>query len=228
MKKIIDTIQKFYKKNNFQKAIIGLSGGIDSSVTAALLVKSLGKDNVLGVYLPCGNQNDISDVKALCKLLKIKFLVIDISPAFIAINKVLNNHDKLVKANITSRLRMVHLYALANQNKGFVCGTTNKAEYALGYFTKFGDGACDFEPLLHLFKSEIYKLGQELKIPQSIMDKAPSAGLWPNQTDEGDMGVTYQEIEKYLKNQKISENSKKIIEKLIKNSAHKRVLPFAI
>ncbi len=228
MKKIVNAIHSFYKKNDFQKAIIGLSGGIDSSVTAALLVKSLGKENVLGAYLPCGNQNDLADVKALCKLLKIKFLVIDISPAFIAINKVLNNHDKLVKANIASRLRMVHLYALANQNKGFVCGTTNKAEYQLGYFTKFGDGACDFEPLLNLYKSEIYQLAKELNIPKSIIDKVPSAGLWPNQTDEGDMGVTYDEIEKYFKNQKIADKSKKIIEKFIKNSAHKRELPFAI
>lgn len=228
MEKIIKGIKNFYQNNNFQKAIIGLSGGIDSSVTAALLVKSIGKENVLGAYLPCGNQNDLTDVKALCKLLKIKFLVIDISPAFITINKVLNNHDKLVKANIASRLRMVHLYALANQNKGFVCGTTNKAEYQLGYFTKFGDGACDFEPLLNLYKSEIYQLAKELNIPKSIMDKVPSAGLWPNQTDEGDMGVTYDEIEKYFKNQKIADKSKKIIEKFIKNSAHKRELPFAI
>lgn len=228
MEKIIKGIKNFYQNNNFQKAIIGLSGGIDSSVTAALLVKSIGKENVLGAYLPCGNQNDLTDVKALCKLLKIKFLVIDISPAFIAINKVLNNHDKLVKANIASRLRMVHLYALANQNKGFVCGTTNKAEYQLGYFTKFGDGACDFEPLLNLYKSEIYQLAKELNIPKSIIDKVPSAGLWPNQTDEGDMGVTYDEIEKYFKNQKIADKSKKIIEKFIKNSAHKRELPFAI
>lgn len=228
MEKIIKGIKKFYQKNSFQKAIIGLSGGIDSSVTAALLVKSIGKENVLGVYLPCGNQNDLADVKALCKLFKISFLVIDISPAFIAINKVINNHDKLVKANIASRLRMVHLYALANQNKGFVCGTTNKAEYQLGYFTKYGDSACDFEPLLNLYKSDIYKIGQKLNIPQSIIEKAPSAGLWPNQTDEGDMGVTYQEIEKYLKHLKIADNSKKIIEKLINNSAHKRRLPFAI
>ena len=164
MKKIVNAIHSFYKRNDFQKAIIGLSGGIDSSVTAALLVKSLGKENVLGAYLPCGNQNDLADVKALCKLLKIKFLVIDISPAFIAINKVLNNHDKLVKANIASRLRMVHLYALANQNKGFVCGTTNKADmnWAISPNLAMVPG---IEPLLNLYKSQNHQL-PKIKYPQ--------------------------------------------------------------
>lgn len=226
MKKILNGIKKFYKQNKFEKAIIGLSGGIDSSVCAALLVKALGPDHVIGVYLPNNNMNDLADVEALCKHLKIDFVINNIAAPVIAISK--NFSYRLSLANIASRVRMTYLYAYANENKGFVCGTTNYLEYQLGYFTKFGDGACDLEPIINLYKSDIYKLGKEFKLPQSILTKAPSAGLWPNQTDEDEMGVTYDEIEKYFKKQKISDKSRKIIQNFIKTSAHKRKLPFAI
>jgi len=226
MNKIIKAIQKFYKDNNFKKAIIGISGGIDSAVVCALLVKALGKEKVIAVYLPNRNKTDYNDVKDLVKKLKLNLYEKDIGDAVDAIAKYFKN--KLTVANIASRIRMVNLYAYANDFNGFVCGTTNLSEYEIGYFTKFGDGACDFEPIIHLYKSQVYKLAHELNIPENIIDKAPSATLWPGQTDEKEMGVTYDEIEKYLKKQSISKESKLIIDKLVKNSYHKRRLPVTI
>ena len=226
MNKIIKAIQKFYKDNNFKKAIIGISGGIDSAVVCALLVKALGKEKIIAVYLPNRTKTDFNDVKELTKKLKLNLYEKDIGDAVDAIAKYFKN--KLTIANITSRIRMVNLYAYANDFGGFVCGTTNLSEYEIGYFTKFGDGACDFEPIMHLYKSQVYKLAHELNIPENIIDKAPSATLWPGQTDEKEMGVTYDEIEKYLKKQTISKESKLIIDKLVKNSYHKRRLPVTV
>lgn len=226
MKKIIKEIQKFYQKNNFKKAIIGISGGVDSAVVCALLVKALGKEKVIAVYLPNRNKTDYEDVKELSKKFKLNLYEKDIGDAVESITKYFKK--KLTIANIVSRIRMVNLYAYANDFDGFVCGTTNLSEYMVGYFTKFGDGACDFEPIMHLYKSQVYKLAKDLNIPANIINKAPSATLWPDQTDEKEMGVTYDEIEKYLKKQKISSKSKLIIEKMIKISYHKRRLPLSI
>jgi len=226
MNKIIKAIQKFYKDNNFKKAIIGISGGVDSAVVCALLTKALGKEKVIAVYLPNRTKIDYNDVRELTKKLKLNLYEKDIGDAVDAIAKYFKN--KLTIANITSRIRMVNLYAYANDFGGFVCGTTNLSEYEIGYFTKFGDGACDFEPIMHLYKSQVYKLAHELNIPENIIDKAPSATLWPGQTDEKEMGVTYDEIEKYLKKQTISKESKLIIDKLVKNSYHKRRLPVTV
>jgi len=226
MNKIIKATQKFYKDNNFKKAIIGISGGVDSAVVCALLTKALGKEKVIAVYLPNRTKTDYNDVRELTKKLKLNLYEKDIGDAVDAIAKYFKN--KLTIANITSRIRMVNLYAYANDFGGFVCGTTNLSEYEIGYFTKFGDGACDFEPIMHLYKSQVYKLAHELNIPENIIDKAPSATLWPGQTDEKEMGVTYDEIEKYLKKQTISKESKLIIDKLVKNSYHKRRLPVTV
>jgi NAD+ synthase len=226
MNKIIEAIQRFYKENNFKKAIVGISGGVDSAVVCALLVKALGKEKVIAVYLPNRDKTDYNDVKELSKKLKLNLYEKDIGDPVESIAKYFKN--KLTIANIISRIRMVNLYAYANDFGGFVCGTTNLSEYMVGYFTKFGDGACDFEPIMHLYKSQVYELAKDLNIPVNIIDKAPSATLWPNQTDEKEMGVSYDEIEKYLKKQKISPKSKLIIEKMVKSSYHKRRLPVSI
>jgi NAD+ synthase len=228
MKEIIESIQQFYKKNKFKKAVIGISGGVDSAVVASLLVKALGCDNILALYLPNGKSQETKDVKALTQQLKIKLTTKDIHPLVSSFTKLVEADSNFVTGNISARTRMIILYAYANQQRSFVCGTTNLSESMVGYFTKFGDGACDFEPIIHLYKSQIYKLAQKLKIPQSIIDKAPSATLWPDQTDEEEMGVSYKEIEKYFKKQKIDLKSKLIIEKMVKNSYHKRRLPLSI
>jgi len=225
---IVKKIKQFYQANNFQKAIIGLSGGIDSAVTAALLVKALGSDQVLAAYLPNNNMNDLVDVKAVVKLLGIRLEVFDLAPVTIPLIKAIDSNDRLVRGNLIARVRMTYLYALANKYHGFVCGTTDRSEYQLGYFTKFGDGAADLEPIVGLYKSEVYQFGRDLKLPPTILTKAPSAGLWPGQTDEEELGVSYNEVEKYLKGQIITVKSKKIIEDRIKGSEHKRRPPVII
>jgi NAD+ synthase len=229
MKKIIKEIQKFCQKNKFTKVVIGISGGIDSAVVASLLAKSLRPKNIIALYLPNGKDSDnLKDVKNLTKQLKLKLITKDISPLIKSLSNLINCKSKFVLGNIASRFRMTILYAYANKHNAFVCGTTNLSEYLVGYFTKFGDGGCDFEPIMHLYKSQVYKLAKNLDISQNIINKSPSATLWPNQTDEKDMGVTYDEIEKYFKKQKINSKSKLIIEKMSKNSYHKRRLPFSI
>lgn len=225
---IVKKVKQFYQANNFQKAIIGLSGGIDSAVTAALLVKALGSDQVLAAYLPNNNMNDLVDVKAVVKLLGIRLEVFDLAPVTIPLIKAIDSNDRLVRGNLIARVRMTYLYALANKYHGFVCGTTDRSEYQLGYFTKFGDGAADLEPIVGLYKSEVYQFGRDLKLPPTILTKAPSAGLWPGQTDEEELGVSYNEVEKYLKGQIITVKSKKIIEDRIKGSEHKRRPPVII
>ncbi|HRT40369.1 MAG TPA: NAD(+) synthase [Candidatus Woesebacteria bacterium] len=225
---IVKKVKQFYQANNFQKAIIGLSGGVDSAVTAALLVKALGSDQVLAAYLPNNNMNDLVDVKAVVKLLGIRLEVFDLAPVTIPLIKAIDSNDRLVRGNLIARVRMTYLYALANKYHGFVCGTTDRSEYQLGYFTKFGDGAADLEPIVGLYKSEVYQFGRDLKLPPTILTKAPSAGLWPGQTDEEELGVSYNEVEKYLKGQIITVKSKKIIEDRIKGSEHKRRPPVII
>ncbi len=225
---IVKKIKQFYQANNFQKAIIGLSGGIDSAVTAALLVKALGSDQVLAAYLPNNNMNDLVDVKAVVKLLGIRLEIFDLAPVTIPLIKAIDSNDRLVRGNLIARVRMTYLYALANKYHGFVCGTTDRSEYQLGYFTKFGDGAADLEPIVGLYKSEVYQFGRDLKLPPTILTKAPSAGLWPGQTDEEELGVSYNEVEKHLKGQIITVKSKKIIEDRIKGSEHKRRPPVII
>ena len=187
------------------KYIVGISGGIDSAVTAALMVKEQGKQNVFGVLMPYGNQ-DTGDSYKLVMQLDIPSEEVNIKPIVDTFSSL--KLDKIALGNVMARVRMTILYAFSNKLNGKVVGTSNKTEYMIGYFTKWGDGAADIEPIIHLLKEEVYKLAKELNIPQSIIDKAPSAGLWDGQTDEDELGLTYKQIDKVLK--------------MIEDSKHKR------
>jgi len=177
-----------------KKAIVGISGGIDSAVIASLCTEALGKHNVVGVTLPYGKQST-KDSELLIKTLGIEHLNYDIKPTVDEICPDLHA-DKITLGNIMARTRMVHLYALSNSRNGLVIGTTNRSEAEMGYYTKYGDGAVDVEPIANLWKREVYELGKELGVPISIMTKAPSANLWENQTDEDEFGFTYDDIER--------------------------------
>lgn len=225
--KIVKWIKKKVKEANACGCVVGLSGGIDSAVVAALCKKAVGK-NLLCLILPCQSAKfDVDDAIFLAKKFKLKTRIIDLSPTYIRLLKSLpNGTNKIAKANIIPRLRMTTLYYFANLLNYLVVGTGNKSEISVGYFTKYGDGGVDILPLGNFYKSEVKQLAYELNIPEKIIQKIPTAGLWKGQTDEGEMGFTYDELEKVLRSY---EKSRKIprgkIGKMLKNSEHKRKMP---
>jgi NAD+ synthase len=224
--RITSFIQKTVKEAGAAGVVLGLSGGIDSSVVAALCVKALGVKKVFGLIMPDSDvttDEDVHDATFLAQLLKINYSVMPIegmvNAAAVQFPDV--GKDKVGYGNLKARMRMVMLYMYSNQHECLVAGTGNKSELLTGYFTKYGDGAVDFLPIGDLYKTEVVELAKQLNLPENIINKVPSAGLWHGQTDEGDMGVTYAELDKVLAGGK----SLKKITSLINKSAHKRAMP---
>ena len=196
--KIIEFIREKVKDVN--GVVIGLSGGLDSTATLFLCVEALGKDKVLGVMMPSkiNKKGDTEDAIQVCKELGVRYKIVEIDPIVESFGKFLDLSDKLVKGNLMARIRMCSLYYFANKEKLLVVGTGNKSEYLQGYFTLHGDVACDFMPLGNLYKTEVRKLADELGVPRKIIDKTPSPGLWIGQTDEGELGISYEDLDKIL------------------------------
>ncbi|KPK97931.1 MAG: NAD synthetase [Omnitrophica WOR_2 bacterium SM23_72] len=212
--------------------VLGLSGGVDSSVVAALSVVAMGKRRVLGLFLPChSHPGDLKDAKIVAKKLGIKTKTINLSNSYDNILRMLPAANSLVRANLKPRLRMLVLYYFANKLNYLVCGTGNKSEVMVGYFTKHGDGATDILPIGDLFKKQVRTLAKELGIPNHIINKTPSAGLWLDQTDEGEMGLTYAELDDILgrleqkKKQVVSAKKVAKVKRMIRGSEHKRQGP---
>ncbi len=174
-------------------AILGLSGGVDSAVVAALLVKAIPADRVFAYHLPSSTNTlvDLNDAKQLAHSLQIHFETIPIDGILSAYAMMNPELSPLALGNLKARVRMSLLYTRANVLGGLVIGTGNKTELQLGYFTKYGDGGVDLLPIAHLYKTQIWDLAQELNLPTTFTTKAPSAGLWEGQTDEAELGVTY-------------------------------------
>jgi len=205
--------------------VIGLSGGIDSGVVAALCVRALGAENVLGLVMPCESiPEDTRDGHRIAEHLGISVKEIDLTPVFHAFAKAgdLDTGNTLNMANAKARLRMTMEYA--HSAGRLVAGTGNYSEAMTGYSTKWGDGAADFHPVAELWKDEVKELAGHLELPEWLIDRIPSAGLWLNQSDEEEMGVTYSEIKKYfvLGPQAVSPEASGRIAKLFAGSAHKR------
>jgi NAD+ synthase len=196
-------INNYIKSANAENIILGLSGGIDSAVTAALCTKALGNKKVFGLGLPCGSiSQDLEDAKKVAKSLDINFTILDLNPIYEKFLSLIDSNYKkssMANVNLKPRLRMTALY-FYGQIKGnsLIAGTSNRAELAIGYFTKFGDGAADFEPIASLYKQEVRKLAKILNVPERIITKPPSAGLWTGQTDEGEIGLTYDLVDEIL------------------------------
>jgi len=196
-------IGNYVKKAKADNVVVGLSGGIDSAVTAALCTNALGKEKMIGLGLPCGSiSQDLKDSKLIAKHLEIGFKVLDLTSVYNTFLECVNykiRRDKLAIANLKPRLRMMTLYFIGQSSGNcLVVGTSNRAELAIGYFTKYGDGAADFEPIASLYKQEVRKIAGILNIPEKIINKVPSAGLWPGQTDEGEIGLSYDVIDEIL------------------------------
>jgi NAD+ synthase len=183
-----------------RKAVLGLSGGLDSAVCAALAARALGPRNVLGLILPCGTgfPAEVRDAEALAHRLGIRHETIDISPQIEAYFAADPKASRLRRGNKIARERMAVLYDRSAEEGAFVLGTSNKTELLLGYGTVYGDMACAINPVGDLYKTQVRQLAEHLKIPAAIRRKAPTAALWPGQTDEGEIGLKYEEIDEIL------------------------------
>ncbi|MCD6420475.1 MAG: NAD(+) synthase [Synergistetes bacterium] len=206
--------------------VVGMSGGIDSSVVAVLVKRAMGKD-MLGVYMPCySRQEDREDALLVAKKFDIPLREVVLDGVFDAFLKAVGIDGKDVKENavinIKPRLRMAVLYHIANLKGYMVAGTGNRSELEVGYFTKYGDGGVDMLPIGCLVKHEVKAVAEYLGIPEKIIDKPPSAGLWEEQTDEGEMGITYEELDRYILGLDVSGDVKVRIERLKAKNMHKR------
>lgn len=225
-KYIVDNISIFIednvRKSNSNGVVVGLSGGVDSAVTAVLAQNALSRD-VLALIMPCGSDSrDAEDARKVSSQFRIDSVQLSLDDVHELFLSRFTETSKLAQGNLKSRLRMCALYHVANLNNFLVLGTSNKTELELGYFTKYGDGGVDIEPIGDLFKTQVYQLAEYLNIPKDIIDKPPSAGLWDGQLDEEEIGSTYDAIDKMLKGE--IEASEKVLE-LMEKSSHKRELP---
>jgi NAD+ synthase len=211
-------------------AILGMSGGIDSSVVAVLCQRAF-PENTLGLMLPCySNPEDEAHARLVATRFGIPAQTVVLDSVYDSLLKLLpapgsEATGKMAQANLKVRLRMTTLYYFANLKHYMVVGSSNRSELAVGYFTKYGDGGVDIMPLGILVKKEVRQLARHLGIPQVIIDKAPTAGLWPGQTDEGEMGITYDELDRYLTTGKAPSRVISRIEGLAAAADHKRSLP---
>lgn len=233
IEKTVEWLRQKQDETRTNGMLVGVSGGVDSAVVAMLIKKAL-PDNSMGIILPINNsEKDLLDANELIKVSNISSITIDLtsihSQMMNSVKENMPNYkqefDRITDANLRARLRMSTLYAVANNLNYLVVGTDNAAEILTGYFTKYGDGGVDILPIAHLLKSEVYEWGKYLGVPQSILNKAPSAGLWEGQTDELEMGTTYKYIDDYLSGKEIPEKDKEIILNLNKKTEHKRNTP---
>lgn len=210
----VEWIRDFFEKNGKDcNAVVGISGGKDSSVAAALCVEALGKDRVIGVLMPKGQQHDIDMAYLLVNHLGIKHYEVNISDA---VDGVINNLPKdLVlseqsKQNLPPRIRMTTLYAISQSCNGRVCNTCNLSEDWVGYSTRYGDSVGDFSPMSHLTVTEVKEIGYVLGLPRVLVEKTPIDGLC-GKTDEENLGFTYAELDVYIRTGKIEDEDKKAI-----------------
>ncbi|MBM2841177.1 MAG: NH(3)-dependent synthetase [Bacteroidetes bacterium] len=199
-KLLVDFVRDETHNAGFEKAVVGLSGGVDSSVAAFVATEALGVQHVLGVMMPYRTSNPQSqrDAELVAAQLGIKTELVDISPMVDPILKQSRIENRVRAGNIMARQRMIILYDRSSRDKALVVGTSNKTETFLGYGTLFGDTACAINPLGDLYKMQVWQLAESLGLPKSIIDKPPSADLWEGQTDEGEFGFSYKRVDHLL------------------------------
>lgn len=233
---IVEFIKDYVAGIGVKGVVLGLSGGIDSSLVATLACEAIGPERVLGIMLPVDAEKDaqnVADARELAESLGMKHELFELRDAVSAYSSL--SLDRVALGNLTARLRMTTWYARANQENQLVLGTGNKSEIMVGYFTKYGDGGVDILPIGELYKTNVRNLSTHIGIPKEIVKKIPSAGLWPGQTDEGEMGLTYGELdsilflhlEKGMKKDEIvkwgiTESKVSKVMKMIRQSEHKR------
>lgn len=241
VKELVLRTRAFFEKTGKKKVVLGLSGGVDSSLVCAILVRALGAQNVTGLLMPfmgISDKKNLKDAKDFAKSLNVKTIAIEINPFLHGFEALPWKQNNQAKTNLMPRVRAVLLYNYANSNGCLVAGTGNRTELALGYFTKHGDGAADFFPIGGLWKTQVFQLAGVIGVPEEIISKKPTAELWRGQTDEEEMGLTYKEIDKILsklfdektpslkltKLGVLNKNVKLIVER-VKANKHKTKLP---
>ena len=228
--RLVDWIQEKIEAAGCKGAVIGLSGGIDSSVTSVLAKRAF-PDNTLGLIMPCySNPQDEADAKKVAEKFDIPYQIIDLDFVFDQFLTTLEGregveHESSAAANLKPRLRMAALYYYAHKRNSLVVGTDNRSELEIGYFTKFGDGGIDIAPLGNLVKSEVREVAKILEIPEKIITKKPSAGLWSGQTDEGELGFSYEELDKYILTGEARAEVQEKVDHLAEKNKHKLEMP---
>lgn len=234
VERVIEFVRDYYKKNNLGGCVIGISGGKDSAVVAAIMCRAIGSENVLGLTLPChSNDDDRYDAELVSKFFGFELLNCDLTDTFDVFRNKFDYDSKLLinsDINFKPKLRTATLYYYASlysclKNKTYiVVGTSNKSELFVGYFTKGGDSVHDIEVISDFTVSEVIKIGEYLNVPEKVLYKTPSDGL-SNKSDEDKLGVSYSDIEKVINNEDIDINIKNKILKLHNNNQHKFNMP---
>lgn len=221
--KIVQWLRTSVEEANCKGVVYGLSGGVDSAVVAGICKLAFG-DEHLAIMMPINsNVNDEYDAKLVVEKFGLNAIKVDLSKTYEEMISVMEKGDNsMAYANIKPRLRMTTLYYHAQLKNYLVLGTGNKSEFLVGYFTKYGDSGADLLPLVEFTKREIYEMARELGVPDKVIQKPPSAGLFENQTDEDEMGFSYDDLEKYINGIEVEEKIQNKISKMIKNSEHKR------
>jgi len=233
MGKIEQLIRHAYWSSGSTGIVIGLSGGIDSAVAATMCCRAVGGERVRGLVLPSSVTlpGDIEDAEEICRRLRMECCVISIDPVLDAYRTMPGyTESPYLLGNLMARTRMAVLYYHANRDRRLVCGTSNRTEYLLGYSTKFGDSAADIQPIIHLYKTEVFAIAETMDLPERVRKKPPSAGLWPGQRDEDEIGLTYREIDAALAALSRSgwKSRNEVEEKvlgMVRASEHKRLPP---
>ena len=230
LEKRVAFIQNLLKSSGAKGIVFGNSGGKDSALVGILCKKAC--ENTIGIIMPCESARNFGEDKDdgldVAKQFDIDTRTVDLTDAKRAVidavkDKTTLNNQALT--NIAPRLRMITVYAVAAAENLIVAGTGNRSERYMGYFTKYGDGGCDFNPIADLTVGEVYEFLTFLNAPENIIKKAPSAGLFEGQTDEAEMGVTYAAIDKYVLTGQANEHDKKIIDRYHSRSEYKRKMP---
>ncbi len=230
-----------FRESGRKGVVLGLSGGVDSALVAKLCADALGPQHVLAVAMPDGRGGkDLKDARKFAKAIGIDLRIIGIAPIVTSLEKRLLGFqtDQVARGNLRARARMIVLYFIANTEGRVVMGTGNKSELLCGYFTLHGDGAADFLPIGDLYKTQVREMARYLALPPEIVEKVPTAGLWPGQTDEGELGISYDELDRILlgielqlepeaiaQKADVSLDHVAYVQKLVTSSVHKRKMP---
>ena len=238
---VISFLKKTFELTGKRKAVINWSGGIDSTVSLYLLAKALPTTNITVLHLPYEKtyEDEFLPIADYLQITKAQFHVVSIKSMVDEVKLNLKINDPIRAGNVMTRMRMIIAFDYAKKLNSLVCGTENKTEHLLGYFTRFGDGASDIEPIQHIYKTHIFEIAKLLGVPNNILDAKPTAGLWEGQTDEGEFGFSYKEadevLSRYFDEKKSAEeiekegfrNTRKIVEHMKKNE-FKQNVPYKI